>query len=63
MRGQRITLAIRDVAPCKDCAEKFIGCHGKCPKDERGEFGYEAWRSEIQKVKAAREEYIKTHQR
>ena len=18
--------------PCKDCAERIIGCHGKCPK-------------------------------
>lgn len=63
MRGKRITIAIRDVAPCRDCTEKFLGCHDKCPKDERGEFGYDAWRGEIKKVKTAREEYIKTHPR
>ena len=31
------------IAPCKDCAERFTACHDRCPKDERGEFGYKAW--------------------
>jgi hypothetical protein len=31
--------------PCKDCPERFAACSGKCPKDERGEFGYKAWKA------------------
>jgi hypothetical protein len=57
MQGKRITVTIRDVAPCKGCAERFIGCHGRCPKDERGEHGYNAFKTEIGRVNAARIEY------
>lgn len=32
--------------PCKDCSERFTACSGKCPKDERGEFGYKAWKAQ-----------------
>lgn len=63
MRGARITASIRDVSPCKDCAEKFIGCHGRCPKDERGEQGYKAFRTEVERVNAARAEYEKKNMR
>lgn len=59
MNGARITVSIRDVSPCKDCTEKFIGCHSRCPKDERGELGYEAFRAEVKRVQAARTEYEK----
>lgn len=45
--------------PCKGCSERFQTCHDRCPKDERGEFGYKAWKNEIQRVKKAREEYLK----
>ena len=63
MRGKRITISIRDVSPCKDCAEKFLGCHSRCPKDERGELGYKAFKAEIDRVNAARAEYEKTKMR
>lgn len=26
-------------SPCKNCGDRFIGCHGKCEK-------YKAWRAE-----------------
>ena len=59
MRGAGITGSLRDISPCKDCAEKFLGCHGRCPKDERGEQGYKAFRTEVERVNAARAEYEK----
>lgn len=49
----------RGVSPCKDCTEKFTACHGKCPKDARGEYGYGAWVAELKQVKKEREEYLK----
>lgn len=56
--SQRISSQIRDVSPCRDCSEKFTACHDHCPKDARGEFGYMAWKAEIQRVKKVRREYI-----
>ena len=56
---KRITGAVRDVPPCKECNEKFLACHDRCPKDERGEFGYKAWKAETERVKKARVEYLK----
>ena len=35
------------IAPCKDCSERFTACHDHCPKDNRGEIGYKAWKSMI----------------
>lgn len=43
--------------PCKDCAERFIACSDKCPKDARGEYGYQAWKAEYRKQQAAEKEY------
>ena len=45
--------------PCKDCPERFYACSDKCPKDARGEFGYQAWKAELRKQKAAEKEYKK----
>lgn len=39
-----ISSKIRDMTPCNGCTEKADYCHGRCQKDERGEFGYAAWR-------------------
>lgn len=55
----RLTGAVRGAPPCKDCAERFLACHDCCPKDERGEFGYKAWKAEIKRVNKAREEYAR----
>lgn len=46
---------MREDSPCKDCTEKFTACHGNCPKDARGEFGYNAWKARDQ----AQKEYTK----
>ena len=56
---KRITGAIRGVSPCTGCTERFPACWDHCPKDERGEFGYKAWKAEIKRVKKARDEYLR----
>jgi hypothetical protein len=52
---------IRDKPPCKDCSERCVtesfNCHDSCPKDNRGEFGYKAWREKVDCVSKARKEY------
>ena len=55
---QRIPSMIREVSPCKDCAEKYPACHGSCPKDKRGEYGYKAWADELERIKEARRQYV-----
>ena len=32
------------IAPCKDCENREIGCHGNCEK-------YKAWKAELQEMK------------
>lgn len=61
--SQRIPSPIREAPPCKGCEERFSACYDRCPKDERGEFGYKAWKSKIKSVKQAREEYLKRNTR
>lgn len=54
--SQRLKSGVRDVSPCKDCTERFIACSDRCPKDERGEYGYKAWmnyRAEVEKNRKA----------
>lgn len=58
--AQRINISIRGCSPCKDCTERFTACSGRCPKDQRGEFGYNAWKAEVERVKGVRNEYAKT---
>lgn len=45
--------------PCNGCTERFTACSDRCPKDARGEYGYQAWKADIQKMKAAEREYKK----
>ena len=59
VRMERISNTIRDIPPCRDCTEKFEACHGRCPKDARGEFGYAAWKKEVDRVNREREKYAK----
>lgn len=51
--------SIREIVSCKDCTEKFTGCHGRCPKDARGEKGYGYWKKELERINAEREKYNK----
>ena len=63
MKGKGIVVAIRDQSPCNGCTERFPACHDRCPKDERGEPGYKAFKAEIERVKAVKEKYLKDHMR
>jgi hypothetical protein len=45
-------------SPCKGCPERFAACSDRCPKDARGEYGYKAWKAELEKFKAKKKEYI-----
>ena len=54
---QKLPKMIRDPSPCAGCTERFIACSDKCPKDERGEYGYKAWKAEIERVKNNRKAY------
>lgn len=58
--SQRPPPTYRDVSPCMGCEEKFLACHDRCPKDLRGEFGYKAWLADLDKVKAARKDFIRS---
>lgn len=54
---RRLTGSIRGVSPCAGCTERFTACWDRCPKDARGEFGYQAWKAEIKRVNEEREKY------
>ena len=58
-RGKEIEGPIRDDNPCNGCAERFVACSDRCPKDERGEYGRKAWKAEIERVNKNRREYLK----
>lgn len=47
----------REMSPCNGCAERFPARHGRCPKDERGETGYQAWRNRLDELNKRRKEY------
>ena len=57
--NNRLNCGIRDKSPCKDCAERFLACSDKCPKDARGEFGYKAWKEKLREVEEKRKLYYK----
>lgn len=63
MMDNRITMGIREVSPCKDCTERFIACSDKCPKDARGEYGYQAWKAEWDAANEKRKEYDRKKRR
>ena len=46
----RIDGPIRDISPCKDCHDRYLGCHDKC-------HGYADWKSKLEKVNEERRKY------
>lgn len=54
---KRMPKLIRNETPCKDCVERFIACSDRCPKDQRGEYGYKAWKASIYLVKKVKKNY------
>jgi hypothetical protein len=59
---QRLDGVSRDPSPCKGCEERFPACSGRCPKDLRGEYGYTAWKADIEQVKQAKKAYMDSRQ-
>lgn len=49
----------REKPPCFGCTEKFVACSDHCPKDERGEYGYLAWRAKVKEIEDNRKSYYK----
>ena len=58
-QSQRLCVATRECSPCRDCQEKFTACHDRCPKDQRGEFGYKAWKDLNEDMKQKMKDYRK----
>jgi hypothetical protein len=56
--NQRLHNSSRDPSPCRGCTERFLACSGKCPKDARGEYGYDAWRTNCKRIKAEKQKYL-----
>jgi hypothetical protein len=56
-KASRLSSPVRDESPCNGCTEKFTACHGCCPKDKRGEYGYDAYQDKIKQVKEAKRQY------
>lgn len=46
----RPDLLTREVPPCKDCAERYEACWGKCEN-------YKAWKLRLDEVNKRRKEY------
>jgi hypothetical protein len=55
--NNRLHCGIRDVSPCLGCTERFQACSDKCPKDARGESGYNAWIAKLREVEENRKAY------
>ena len=54
----RINNGTRDPSPCYGCPERFTACSDNCPKDARGEYGYDAWMAERKRVKKEKQKYL-----
>ena len=48
-------------SPCKDCPERFPACSARCPKEARGEAGYDTWIAELHGLKEKHAAYVKQH--
>lgn len=57
--NQRLHHSSRDPSPCRGCTERFYACSGKCPKEARGEYGYDSWKNELKRIEGERRKYIR----
>lgn len=55
--NNKLTCGYRKKSPCTTCEERFLACSDKCPKDARGEYGYNAWIAELRGVQEKRKQY------
>lgn len=43
-------MSVSDIAPCKDCKDRYLGCHDRCPK-------YLSFKEKVNEVKKKRSKY------
>lgn len=43
--------------PCKDCAERAVGCHGNCQKYKEAQAENERIKAAVLKIKKAEDDY------
>ena len=44
--------------PCKDCTDRFVGCHGSCQKYKDAKAEHERKRAVIKKAKDEEERFV-----
>lgn len=54
---KRIPGVIRGLSPCADCTERSSACWDNCHKDARGDYGYKAWKADVEAMKAKKKAY------
>ncbi len=43
-------MSVSDIAPCKGCKDRYLGCHDRCPK-------YLTFKDKVNEIKKKRCEY------
>lgn len=43
----------RELSPCFECEERFLGCHSKCER-------YSTWGAENERIREARSKYLQS---
>lgn len=62
-KGIEVPQSHREKAPCYGCTERFTACSDRCPKDERGEYGYLAWKATVKEIEDKRKAYLDERRR
>lgn len=57
MNGKPVPSSHREKPPCAGCTERFYACSDRCPKDQRGDYGYLAWKAKVKGIETNRKEY------
>jgi hypothetical protein len=57
MKGKPVPSTHREKPPCTGCTERFSACSDRCPKDERGDYGYLAWKAKVKGIEDKRKAY------
>lgn len=56
-KDDKLPGVIRGKPPCAGCTDRYITCHDHCPKDDRGDYGYLAWKNDIENLRKNRMAY------
>jgi hypothetical protein len=55
--GKPVPSTHREMSPCNGCTERFRACSDRCPIDERGGYGYLAWKAKVKEIEDKRKSY------